>query len=58
MEIIDNIREHIGPYMEIFGYLICIVTVIAGITPSDRDDTILANIGKWADRIGIKIKGK
>lgn len=43
--------------------LICVgafykaATAIALITPTDKDNTFLEKVGKWADKVGFKIKG-
>jgi hypothetical protein len=52
------ISEHYPLLLQALGGIWVVVTAIAAITPSDRDDTWIAKIGKWADRLGINIKGK
>ncbi len=44
--------------LAILGALYALVTAIAVVTPTDKDDTFLEKVGKWADKIGFKIKGK
>ena len=52
----EALRENIAPYLEVLGALIALITVIAAVTPSNKDDTLIQKVGKWADRLGIKIK--
>ena len=50
-ETLEMILKGLGAF-----YTFC--TVIATITPTDKDNTILEKIGALADRFGLKIKGK
>ena len=47
----DNLLQAVGAFY-------AFVTVVATITPSDKDDTILDKIGALADRFGLNLKGK
>ena len=40
------------------GGLYAVATAVALITPTDKDNSFLEKLGNWADRIGLKIKGK
>ena len=48
----------LGLILEILGAIYAIATIIATVTPTDKDNTFLEKVGKLADRIGLKIKGK
>lgn len=50
--------EQVGDIITILGIIYAAATAIAAITPSDRDDTFLAKVGKIADRVGFNLKGK
>jgi hypothetical protein len=54
-EIIEYITAN---WLSIAGTVWAILTAIAAITPSDKDDTWLEKVGAFADRFGIKLKGK
>ena len=51
------ILENWTNILAVFGGIYATATSIALLTPSDKDNTILEKIGKWADRIGLNIKG-
>ena len=55
---IEWIQAHWKDILAILGALWGVATTIAMMTPTDKDDTWLEKIGKWADKIGIKLKGK
>lgn len=40
------------------GAVYTLASIIAAMTPSDKDDTVLGKIGAIADRIGLNLKGK
>ena len=40
----------------VLGTLYSIATVIADITPTDRDNKFLSKIGRLFDRIGLKLR--
>ena len=44
--------------LTILGGIYATATAIAVVTPSDKDNTFIEKVGAWADRIGLKIKGK
>ena len=44
--------------LTILGGIYATATAIALLTPSDKDNSFLAKLGAWADRIGLNIKGK
>ena len=44
--------------MAALGAFYAFVSAVALITPSNKDDTWIEKIGKFADRIGLNIKGK
>ena len=52
------ITAHWQDLLAILGGIYAVATAIALITPTDKDNTLLDKIGKWADKIGLKIKGK
>lgn len=52
------ITQHYDEVLQALGAVYVAATLIAALTPSDKDDTILRKIGTWADRLGIKLKGK
>ena len=58
MEIIGWIQANWEGILSALGAVYAAATAIALVTPSDRDDTFLAKVGGWADRIGLKLKGK
>jgi hypothetical protein len=51
-------NETVASILAVAGALWTLLTVIATITPSDKDNTWLDKVGKIADRFGIKLKGK
>mgnify|MGYP003110377646 CR=1 FL=1 len=51
-------NETVAAVTSILGALYALATAIAAVTPSDKDNTFLEKVGKWADRIGFKVKGK
>ena len=44
--------------LTVLGGIYATVSAIAVLTPSDKDNTLIEKIGKWADRVGLNIKGK
>lgn len=44
--------------LQILGSFYAVASLIATLTPSDKDNTALEKIGKIADRFGLKLKGK
>ena len=38
------------------GVFYTLATIVATLTPTGKDDTILAKIGAIADRLGLKLK--
>lgn len=52
------ITEHWDEILQALGAVYVAATLIAALTPTDKDDTVLDKIGKWADRLGFKIKGE
>jgi len=52
---IDFIKDN---WMEIVLAAIGVFTVIAAVTPTDKDDKFLDKIGAVADAFGIKLKGR
>lgn len=44
--------------LAVLGAIYTTATAIAALTPSDKDNTVLEKIGKWADRVGLNLKGK
>lgn len=53
----DFITDNWQNILAVLGALYVLATVIAAITPSDRDDTWVAWIGLIADRLGVNLKG-
>lgn len=51
-------NETVASVLAILGAFYALVTAVAAITPSDKDNTFIEKIGKWADRIGLNLKGK
>ena len=52
------ITENYDTVLQILGAVYLVATLVATLTPTDKDNTFLAKVGKWADRIGLKLKGK
>jgi len=52
------ITENYQTILQILGAVYTVATLIAVLTPSDKDDTFLAKVGKWADRVGFNLKGQ
>jgi len=52
------ITENWNNILAALGAVYTAATLIALLTPTDKDDTFLDKVGKWADRIGLKLKGK
>jgi len=50
-------NETVAQVLVALGAIYTLATVIATLTPSDKDNTWLEKVGKWADKIGFKIKG-
>lgn len=58
MDIIQWIQTNLQTILAILGGVYAVATAIAVLTPSDKDNTVLEKIGNWADKIGLKLKGK
>lgn len=58
MEFLNYAIEHWDLILEAIGAFYVGVSIIAGLTPSDKDDTIVQKVGLFADRIGLNLKGK
>ena len=52
------ITENYVTLLAILGSLYGVASLVASLTPSDKDDSFLEKVGKWADRIGLNLKGK
>jgi len=55
----ENIMVLLKPYLAILGAFTALMTAIAAVTPTTKDDkaaTMLQKLGKIADRFGIQIK--
>ena len=52
------ITENWANVLAALGGIYAAASAIAVITPSDKDNTFLDKVGAWADRVGLKIKGK
>lgn len=52
------IQEHWKDILGAVGAFYAFATIVAALTPTDKDDSILAKIGALADRFGLKLKGK
>lgn len=55
--LIDNVEN----YLAIFGAFTALMTIIAALTPSKKDDKIVScldKIGAVADRLGVQIKAR
>ncbi len=52
------ITENWANVLTALGAVYAAATAVAAVTPTDKDNTFLDKVGKWADRIGLKIKGK
>lgn len=50
------LTENYDTILQILGGIYVIATLIATLTPTGKDDTILAKIGNFFDRIGIQLK--
>ena len=50
--IMDNYTEILAA----LGAFYALATAVATITPTDKDNTLLDKIGKFADRVGLKLK--
>jgi len=51
--------EMLEPYLAILGAFTALMTAIAAVTPTTKDDKVatwLQKLGKIADRFGIQIK--
>jgi hypothetical protein len=57
---IDSIMQNdtVMNVLAIAGALWTLLSTIALITPSDKDNTWLEKIGKFADKAGLNLKGK
>ena len=44
--------------LAMLGAFYTIATVIANITPTDKDNTLLEKFGGLMDRFGLKLKGR
>jgi hypothetical protein len=52
------ITENYVTLLAVLGSLYGVASLVATLTPSDKDDSFLEKVGKWADRIGLNLKGK
>ena len=52
------ITENWNNILAALGAIYVAATAIALVTPTDKDNTFLEKVGKWADKLGIKIKGQ
>ena len=52
------LTENYEGILKALGAFYIFASAVALITPTDKDDNFLDKIGAWADRIGLKIKGK
>jgi len=52
------LTENYTQILTILGSIYGLATLVAALTPSDKDNTFLEKVGKWADRIGLNLKGK
>ena len=52
------ITENYVTLLAILGSIYGLATLVAAVTPSDKDNNFLEKVGKWADRIGLNLKGK
>ena len=50
--------ETLESILTILGIVYAAASAIAAVTPSDKDNTFLEKIGKFADRVGFNLKGK
>lgn len=44
--------------LSLLGTFYAVATVIANVTPTDKDNNLLDKFGALADRFGLKLKGK
>lgn len=58
MNIVQWATENWSGILQALGAFYTFATVVAAITPSDKDNTFLEKVGKLADRFGLNIKGK
>lgn len=56
MNIIQWITENFETVLAILGAVYALATLIASLTPTGKDDTVLEKIGAFADRIGLQLK--
>lgn len=52
------ITENWDLVLQALGAIYIAATAVAAITPTDKDNTFLEKVGKWADKIGLNLKGK
>jgi len=55
---IEWIQNNYQDLLAILGAIYGVATMVAAVTPSDKDDAFLEKLGAWADKIGFKLKGK
>ena len=58
MNIITWLTSNTESILAILGAVYALATVIATVTPSDKDNTFLDKLGAIADRVGLNLKGK
>lgn len=49
-------NETVANVLAIAGALWGLLTVIANVTPTDKDDKWLSKVGRIADRLGVQLK--
>lgn len=52
------LTENYEGILKALGAFYIFASTVALITPTDKDNSFLDKVGKWADKIGFKIKGK
>lgn len=57
-EIYNFLSENWTNILAAIGAIYTAASAVALLTPTDKDDTFLDKVGYWADRIGLKLKGK
>jgi hypothetical protein len=58
MDFINWCKDNYEGILAAVGAFYAFATVVATLTPTGKDDTILEKIGAIADRFGIQLKGK
>ena len=51
-------NETVAQVLVVLGAIYAVATAVAAITPSDKDNSLVEKVGKWADKIGLNLKGK